>query len=139
MNHQGPDPLYDEWPFHQRCCRFQPKLRFPLGCNKDIRDSEIATKSSRAVMDIMTDKPQSVAPRAEPMVFVLTSRERKPKWERARMKGIQKRRRDKLDRSSDRVGRSRRRYFVEDDSEESSEEERIESDGEESSEEEHIA
>ena len=102
-----------------------PMLNCGFGCNKNIRDPEIATKLSRAVMDILTDTPPSVPPRGEAMVSVLTSRERKPKLERARLRGIQKRRRDKLDRISDQVDRRRRGYFGDSDSEESSGEESI--------------
>ena len=42
-------------------------------------------------MHVLTDSPPSVPPRGEPMVCVFTSRKRKPKWERARRKGIVKR------------------------------------------------
>ena len=90
-------------------------------------------------MHVLTNAPPSVPPRSEPMVSVCTSRERKLKWERARLRGIRKRHRDKMDRRSDQLKRRMRRYVDEGDSEESSDEEHIESDDEESSEEGNIA
>ena len=60
------------------------------------KNLEVASGLSRAVIHVETDSPPSVPPRGEPMVFVLTSRKRKPKWERARRKGIVKRYLDRV-------------------------------------------
>ena len=75
--------------------------------NRNAKNLEIATGLSRAAMHVLTDAPPSVPPRGEPMVFVPTSRERKPHWERAQRKGIRKRYFEKLCRRNDRMERER--------------------------------
>ena len=52
---------------------------------------------SRIATHVLKDMPPVVPPKGEPMVFVLTSRVRKPKWERARLRGMRTRDRDKED------------------------------------------
>ena len=77
---------------------------------------EIATTLSRIVMHVWTDMPPLVPPKGEPMVFVLTSKVRKPKWGRARLRGIRRR---------DRAKEDYWKYFDGNVGEESSEEESI--------------
>ena len=64
-------------------CRQCP---FPVGCNKNIMNVEIATKFSRVVIHALSDAPPSVPRRGEPLVSVLGSRKLKPKWERGRLR-----------------------------------------------------
>ena len=52
---------------------------------------EFAIKLSRIAIHVLEDMPPSVPRKGEPVVFVLTSRVRKPKWERARLRGIRRR------------------------------------------------
>ena len=95
---------------------------------RNARNIEIATGSSRIVMHVLTDSPPSVPFRGEPMVFVVTSRKRKPKWERARRKGIGKRYVERMchwRRKGRREEREWSGYVDERDSEESSEEESV--------------
>ena len=54
--------------------------------SRNAKNLEIATGLSRIVMHVLGDTPPSVPPRGEPVVCVLTSRTRKPVWERARHK-----------------------------------------------------
>ena len=93
--------------------------------NRNAKNLEIATGLSRAAMHVLTDAPPSVPPRGEPMVFVLTSRKREPKWERARHKGIQKRYIERLYRRDRRIKRASDGYVDEGDGGESSEEESV--------------
>ena len=88
--------------------------------NRNAKNREIATGLSWIVMHVLRDAPPSVPPRGEEMVSVLTSRKRKPRWERARHEGIARRYNERMTR---RFGR--RRYIEESDSGESSEEESI--------------
>ena len=93
-------------------------------------------------MHVLTDTPPSVPQRGEPMVCVLRSRVRTPKWERERLKGIKRRDRIKEEvylEYKDSFCRSCLWASSGGCSEESSEEERVESDSEESSEGESIA
>ena len=71
---------------------------------------------SRTVLHVLTDMPPVVPPKGEPMVCVFTSKVRKPKWERARLRGIRRRDRAKEDYCN---------YFDGSVGEESSEEESI--------------
>ena len=86
--------------------------------NRNAKNLEIATGLSRIVMHVLRDMPPSVPPRGEPVVYVPTSRKRKPQWERARHTGIGKRYFEKLCRRARRLERERRiGYVVESDSE----------------------
>ena len=83
-------------------------------------------------MHVLTDSPPSVPPRGEPMVSVLTSMDQKPRWVRARRKGIGKRYVERVchwRREERREKRRRKRewsgYVDEGDDEESSEEESV--------------
>ena len=100
--------------------------------SRKAKNLEIATELSRTVMHVLKDTPPSAPLRGEPMVFAFTSRKRQRKVERARLKGIQRRYREKMYRRGC-MERERRRYVDEGGGEESSEEEHIESDGGESS------
>ena len=74
-----------------RCCCSPSVFGLLLGYNKNIKNGEIATKSSRAMIQFLEDAPPSVPQRGEPLVSVLTSRERKPKWERVRFMSLKTR------------------------------------------------
>ena len=120
--------------FERPCGCSHDNWRFPLGCGRNIKNREIAIRLSWIVMHVLTDTPPSVPRRGEPMVFVLTSKVRTPKWGRERLKGIKRRHRIKEE--IDREFRGclwARGYFSGGCSEDSSEEEYVESDGEESS------
>ena len=54
--------------------------------NRNAKNLGIVTGLSRIVAHVLGDTPPSVPPRGEPIVFVLTSRKRKPVWESARHK-----------------------------------------------------
>ena len=128
--------------FERRCGCTQDNLRFLLGCGRSIKNREIAIRLSRIVMHVLTDTPPSVPRRGEPMVFVLKSRVRTPKWERERFRGITRRDRIKEEdyrEYKDSFSRSclwAKSYFSGGGLNEPSEEEYVENDGEESSEEE---
>ena len=62
--------------------------------NRNAKNREIATGLSWIVMDVLRDALPSVPPRGEPMVSVLASRKRKPKWERVSLEGVRRRRRE---------------------------------------------
>ena len=89
--------------------------------NRKAKDREIATGLSCIVMHVLRYAPPSVPPRGEPMVSVLTSRKRKPRWERMRLEAIRRRR---IHKRNSRFLREpvRRWYSDESSSEESSEE-----------------
>ena len=74
-----------------RCSCSQAVYGFPRGYARNANNLEIATKLSRAMIHVLTDAPPSVPQRGEPLVSVLTSRGRKPKWERIRLRGLKKR------------------------------------------------
>ena len=76
--------------FERHCDCSHDGLQFPLGYGRNTCNREIAIKLSRVVMHGLSDMPPSVPPRGEPMVFALTSRKRKPKWERARLRAIRR-------------------------------------------------
>ena len=78
--------------FDGRCGCSQVESEFPSGRTKNTNDLDIAIRLSRAMIHVLADAPPSVPQRIEPLVSVLTSRERKPKWERARLRGLRKRR-----------------------------------------------
>ena len=78
--------------FDRRCGCSQVGYEFPSGCIMNTKNLLIATRLPRAMLHVLTDAPPSVPQRGEPLVSVLTSRKRKPKWERARLKGLRKRR-----------------------------------------------
>ena len=99
--------------FERPCGLSHVGWKFLIGCNERTKNVEIAIKLSRVVMHVLTDVPPSVPPRDEPLVFVFTSRERKPKWERARLRGIKRRYLDKIYRGDCRVGREMKGYVDE--------------------------
>ena len=76
--------------FERRCGCSEVEWQFPSGCIKNTKTLEIATRLSRIAIHVLTDVPPSVPQRGEPSVSVLTSRKRKPKWERARLRGLRK-------------------------------------------------
>ena len=82
----------------RRCGCSQVEYEFPSGCTKNTKNLEIATRLSRAMIHVLTDAPPSAPQRGEPLVSVLTSRKRKPKWERARLRGLRKRLIERLER-----------------------------------------
>ena len=110
--------------FEKRCGSSQVGWQFPIDCNENIKDIEIATKLARIVMHVLLDVPPPVPPRGEPLVSILSSRERQPKLERVRLRDLRRRR----------AGRMRSRGGSGEFSEEDSE-----GGGEESSEEESVA
>ena len=77
--------------FESRCGCSQIESEFHSGCIKNTKNLEIAIRLSRTMIHVLTDVPPSVPQRGEPLVSVLTSRKRKPKWERARLRGLRKR------------------------------------------------
>ena len=66
--------------------------------NRNAKNRQIATGLSWIFMHVLRDTPPSVRLRGKPVVFVLTSRERKPKWERARLEGIRRRCKERMTR-----------------------------------------
>ena len=92
--------------------------------NRNAKNREIATGLSYTAMNVLRDAPPPVPPRGEPMVSVLTSRKRKPRWERMRLEAIKRRR---IRKKNNRFLREpvRRWYADENNSEETSEEESI--------------
>ena len=76
-------------------------------------------------MHVLMDMPPPVPPRGEPLVPVLTSRKRKPKSERARIRGIRRRHLEKMYRKNCRIEREVRGYVDESDGEGPCEEESI--------------
>ena len=112
--------------FERRCGCSRDGSQLPWDFhNQNARGLEVATGLSRILMHVLTDAPPSVPPRGEPVVSVLTSRKRKPKWERARLRGIRRRYLEKMYRRDCRVEREMSGYVDESDGEESSEEESI--------------
>ena len=99
--------------FERRCGCSQVEWQFPSGCAKNIKNREIAIMLSRIVIHVLTDVPPSVPQRGEPLVSVLTSRKRKPKWERARLRGLRKRRIAYLKRRNAMVREERYGWFDE--------------------------
>ena len=59
---------------------------FPVGCNKDIMNVEIAIKLSRVVVHALSEAPPPVPQRGEPLMSVLRSRKLKPMCERERFR-----------------------------------------------------
>ena len=114
--------------FEKRCDRTGGTAKFEEllwnYLNRKAEKPEIATGLSWIVMHVLRDTPPPVPPRGEPMVFVLTSRKRKPKWERAQHEGIVRRCEERMNRRYYKE-RERRRRADDSDSEESSEEEGI--------------
>ena len=52
-------------------------------------------------MHVLSDVPPSVPQRGEPLVCILTSGKRQPTWERARLRGIWRRRVKRMMRSEE--------------------------------------
>ena len=65
--------------FEGRCGCSKVEWEFPSGCNKNIKNQEIAIRLSRIVIQVSSNAPPSVPRRGEPLVFVFTRRKLKPK------------------------------------------------------------
>ena len=104
-----------------------PRLdgRFPIGCIRNTKNLEIATKLSRIAMHVLSDVPPSVPQRGEPLVSILTSRKRQPRWERARLRRIRRRYIERMMRRCDRSSEGWSEEGSESSGEESSKEESI--------------
>ena len=71
--------------FEERCGYSQIQSPFPVGCDRNSKNVEIATKLSRVVMHVLIDVFPSVPNRGAPLVSALTSRKLKPKLEYRRL------------------------------------------------------
>ena len=77
--------------FDGRCGCSQVEWSFPSGCNRHIKNVEIAISLCRVVMHVLIDAPPSVPQRGAPLVSVFPSRKFKPKWEARRLERLRAR------------------------------------------------
>ena len=74
--------------FEGHCGQSNIQRPFPIDCDRNTKNVEIATRLSRVVMHVLTDVLPSVPQRGAPLVSALTSRKLKPKLESRRLERL---------------------------------------------------